>query len=422
MDPGEALQEMEQLERELEGAWQYGSKPTEYRILAGLRFEQPSSKHGEVSGFLRPLKNLRGWLQAELTTGTGAHVGSIRIRYNWDAGTITSNYRGTGMQNWGGDIEAAKPQDRRAAALQEVRAAESARDSTLAGSGADSVEALALIAREAEEASKQGEEEEAEEAQGGNGPAKQEERRALLAARAKRREEVFQRIRDVMAQAAAAEPPPSGEGAVASTAVVGGVAEDNQLPLPDGAPQTPEARRRIPAPAVDLDCAEEDRLATVQRRFWDIVRGAEPDGGPGETPAGAAGPGTGDVADAVPARADRLGAAPAPEMETPEIALFSEYHSLVKEGKLMAVMVKSGVLARESADLTSAVVGRFADLTTVELLVQDGKRFFVRRCEGTGPDEGWVTSVVSGKAVFTLVRSMQELRSIRESAAVRRRR
>merc|ERR1712196_31622 len=67
------------------------------------------------------------------------------------------------------------------------------------------------------------------------------------------------------------------------------------------------------------------------------------------------------------------------------------------------------LLARKEQGLKSDEVGRFKEFTVVEAVEKKGVRVHVRRHQGIGPDEGWVSSSVGGKETLKLIASPQEM-------------
>jgi sterol 3beta-glucosyltransferase len=86
--------------------------------------------------------------------------------------------------------------------------------------------------------------------------------------------------------------------------------------------------------------------------------------------------------------------------------------ALLKDKKLWYVRAASGCLAREGEGLKTSECGRFKEFAMLEELASKGSRIRVKRIRGIGPDEGWVTPVVSGKDIIVRVENPAEITRI----------
>lgn len=85
----------------------------------------------------------------------------------------------------------------------------------------------------------------------------------------------------------------------------------------------------------------------------------------------------------------------------------SHWQSLAEEGRLWTVKASS-CLVRGGESLKSPEVGRFAKSALLEALAANGSRLHVRKCTGTGPEQGWVSPIVSGKEVLERVHTLSQ--------------
>lgn len=93
----------------LVGTWRYGSKGGKYQISltewGQLRFDEQPPSGRRAYGFLEPNDQ---WFLAKLNYHDGEPVGTIRLSYMPEQGTILSNFRSAGKTEWQPDLTSHK--------------------------------------------------------------------------------------------------------------------------------------------------------------------------------------------------------------------------------------------------------------------------------------------------------------------------
>lgn len=372
--------QLREQEGELLGTWVYGDKQTEYRILPGLRFEGPHKVHKTVSGTLGPRA---GWLQADLRSPKGEPAGSIRVRLNPEEGTMTSKYKGAGKTDWGSAVVAHRKPPEPPLAPRTGRA--SVKDFIVKKKAQEVVQAQEAAAAGAAE----------EESSGSEVEDVPDHLRVCI-----EEDDKVKRAWDRLMVA-------TGRSA------------------PKWPAREEVQRRGRGAPSARPGLAGKAADARARPAEAQTARG--PAFEPPERPRPAAGVVTPPVVTppVIKDNESTRGGATASKMAAPPVVAdgvisgLNAVCRLIEEKKLLAVMHRSGVRVREGVSLDSQDLGRYPDLTILERLDQDGARLHVRKCEGSGPDEGWVTAKIAGKAVFSLIRSLKEMREIQDAAILK---
>lgn len=86
----------------LVGSWLFGHERSECYIMQvqdGLQFSVPLPQGEAALGMLKDDED--GWMEAELTSGTGEQVGTIRVKLSDKQGQLISNFKYPGEQAWG---------------------------------------------------------------------------------------------------------------------------------------------------------------------------------------------------------------------------------------------------------------------------------------------------------------------------------
>lgn len=96
-------------------------------------------------------------------------------------------------------------------------------------------------------------------------------------------------------------------------------------------------------------------------------------------------------------------------------AVFARSAALVPKGTLWYVKASS-CLAREKESIKSKEVGRFREACFVEQIGGKGTRLHVKRVLGVGPEEGWVTTVLSKEnlEVLVQVKDVMEIMTVQQ--------
>jgi len=94
-------------------------------------------------------------------------------------------------------------------------------------------------------------------------------------------------------------------------------------------------------------------------------------------------------------------------------------YTMMKQQKLWYVKSSVGCLARKGEALKSDECGRFKEFSFLEELATGGKngsRLHVKLLSGRGPQEGWVSPVVSEKAIVVKVSDKNEIAKIQAAS------
>jgi len=97
-----------------------------------------------------------------------------------------------------------------------------------------------------------------------------------------------------------------------------------------------------------------------------------------------------------------------------QVERYGKMTDVLSKKKLWYVKSSSGCLARKGEALKSDECGRYKEYAVLEEVgaSKNGSRLHVRRLKGIGPEEGWVSPVVSGKDIVVKVASAPEIQKI----------
>jgi len=96
------------------------------------------------------------------------------------------------------------------------------------------------------------------------------------------------------------------------------------------------------------------------------------------------------------------------------MAFMAKSADLVSKGKLW--LAECSVLAREGEGLKTPEAGRFRRWAWLEEVEKDqkGTRVHVKRLQGRGPDEGWVSTTVKGKSMLKKIDNAMEIGMLKQ--------